>query len=105
MTVHLIAPIHFRADDAAWPLRRIKPVGWVANDPFRCKILPVYHSDQGRQDHTTSPSAAIFPRPRAVDRSQVETRPCDPTARRTLRRPTHPAPNVRDDRETPLLRI
>ena len=29
--------------------------------------------------------------------------PCDPIARKTLPRPPHPAPNVRDDRETPLL--
>jgi hypothetical protein len=29
--------------------------------------------------------------------------PCDPLARKTLPRPSHPAPNVRDDRDTPLL--
>jgi hypothetical protein len=30
--------------------------------------------------------------------------PCDSRARLTLPRPPHPAPNVRDDRETPLFR-
>jgi hypothetical protein len=29
--------------------------------------------------------------------------PCDPIARKTLPRPPHPVPNVRDDRDTPLL--
>ena len=59
----------------------------------------------GRQDHTTSPSAAIVSRPRAVDRSRIqENPPCDHVARPTLPRPPHPAPNVRDDRETPLYR-
>ena len=38
----------------------------------------------GRQDHTTSPSASSVAR------------------RATPRRPSHPAPNVRDDREAPL---
>jgi hypothetical protein len=28
--------------------------------------------------------------------------PCDPIARKTLPRPPHPVPYVRDDRETPL---
>jgi len=42
-------------------------------------------------------------RPRAVDRSQVpKNPPCDPVARKTLPRPPHPVPYVRDDRETPL---
>jgi hypothetical protein len=41
----------------------------------------------GRQDHTTSPSARV--------RSRLW---------RTSR-PSHPAPNVRDDRETPLMRV
>src|SRR5450631_2136239 len=44
----------------------------------------------GCQDHTTSPSAkASFVRALL--------------ARLTLPRPSHPAPNVRDDREAPLL--
>jgi hypothetical protein len=43
-------------------------------------------------------------RPRAVDRSRIpENPPCDSIARKMLPRPSHPAPNVRDDRETPLL--
>src|SRR5712664_1579564 len=29
--------------------------------------------------------------------------PCDPLARKTLPRPPHPVPNVRDNRDTPLL--
>jgi hypothetical protein len=37
------------------------------------------------------------------DRSQVpKNPPCDPVARKTLPRPPHPVPYVRDDRETPL---
>ena len=43
-------------------------------------------SASGYRDHTTSPSAQ---------------NPARPAGRR---RPPHPAPNVRDDRETPLLR-
>src|SRR5438552_16991084 len=46
----------------------------------------------GRQDHTTSPSAAS-----AFVRALF--------TRLTLPRPSHPAPNVRDDREPPLLRV
>jgi hypothetical protein len=41
-------------------------------------------------------------RPRAVDRSQAHHPPCNPIARKTLPRPPHPVPYVRDDRETPL---
>jgi hypothetical protein len=42
-------------------------------------------------------------RQRAVDRSQVpKNPPCDPIARKTLPRPPHPVPYVRDDRDTPL---
>src|SRR5216684_528380 len=43
----------------------------------------------GRQDHTTLPSASA-----SFVRALF--------ARLTLPRPPHPAPNVRDDRETPL---
>src|SRR6267378_5007046 len=42
-------------------------------------------------------------RQRAVDRSQAHHPPCDPLARKTLPRPSHPVPYVRDDRDTPLL--
>jgi hypothetical protein len=41
-------------------------------------------------------------RQRAGDRSQAHHPPCDPIARKTLPRPPHPVPYVRDDRETPL---
>src|SRR5216683_6166558 len=42
-------------------------------------------------------------RQRAIDRSQDHKNPpCDPVARKTLPRPPHPVPYVRDDRETPL---
>jgi hypothetical protein len=47
-------------------------------------------SASGGQDHTPSPSASA---------SLVRVH----TARATLPRPSHPAPNVRDDREAPLL--
>jgi hypothetical protein len=43
----------------------------------------------GRQDHTTSPYAT------ASFAARLSARP-------TLPRPPHPAPNVRDDGETPL---
>ncbi len=58
----------------------------------------------GRQDHTTSPYAATSLVSSLGDRSRSSKNPpCDPIARKTLPRPSHPAPNVRDDRETPLL--
>ena len=56
----------------------------------------------GRQDHTTSPYAAIVPRPRAVDRSQI-FRPAlrSPSAQNAAASTaTHPA--FRDDHDTPL---
>jgi hypothetical protein len=53
--------------------------------PLRSLLLKNLTPASGRQDHTTSPSA------RNVIR------------RLTLLRPPHPAPNVRDDREAPLL--
>jgi hypothetical protein len=53
---------------------------------FSANLTPA----SGRQDHTTSPSAAA---------SFVRTL----IARLTLPRPPHPAPYVRDDREAPLL--
>jgi hypothetical protein len=37
------------------------------------------------------------------NRSRAHHPPYDPIARKTLPRPSQPAPNVRDDRETPLL--
>jgi hypothetical protein len=58
-----------------------------------------------RQDHTIWPSAAASFVCRAPFRSQVIT-PALRTAcaQPTLPRPPHPAPNVRDDRDTPLMR-
>jgi hypothetical protein len=51
------------------------------------------------------PSASNISRPRAFDCSQVnKDPPCDPIARPTLPRPPHLMPNVRDDRDTPLVR-
>ena len=53
--------------------------------PARCEsIVAELTPASGRQDHTTSPSAAGVAR------------------LASLPRPSHPAPNVRDDRETPL---
>jgi hypothetical protein len=63
----------------------------------------------GRQDHTTSPSAhppsprlrrATPVKPSAKGSSSI-IRP-RARARLTLPRPPHPAPNVRDDHDTPL---
>jgi hypothetical protein len=56
----------------------------------------------GRQDHTTSPSASASLVYRARSSlTGLSTRPAI-TSRSTLPRPPHPAPYVRDDRETPL---
>src|SRR5229473_5769810 len=56
-----------------------------------------------RQDHTTSPYAATSLVRSLGDRSQAFRQPALPSiARKTLPRPPHPMPNVRDDRETPL---
>jgi hypothetical protein len=40
----------------------------------------------------------------ARQRSLTENPPCDPHRAPALSRPSHPRPNVRDDRDTPLLR-
>src|SRR5260221_14431955 len=56
----------------------------------------------GRQDHTTSPYAATSLVRSLGDRSRAHRPPCNPVARKTLPRPPHPVPYVRDDRETPL---
>ena len=52
---------------------------------LRSLLLKNLTPASGRQDHTTSPSASL--------RSRQQHR----------LRPPHPAPNVRDDREAPLL--
>jgi len=54
-----------------------------------------------RQDHTTLPSATAS----LVSVSSIahgKTRPAITSHAKTLPRPPHPVPNVRDDRETPL---
>src|SRR6266702_8825487 len=58
----------------------------------------------GRQDHTTSPYAATSLVRSLLIAHKSFNSPCNPVARKTLPRPPHPMPNVRDDRETPLLR-
>ena len=55
----------------------------------------------GRQDHTTSPSAAIVSRQRALDRSQAEAHPAI-TSRAKRCRVHRIPPRVRDDHDTPL---
>jgi hypothetical protein len=58
----------------------------------------------GRQDHTILPSAtASLVRVLVIAHRLLENPPCNPAARSTLPRPSHPAPNVRDDHDTPLL--
>jgi hypothetical protein len=57
----------------------------------------------GRQDHTILPSAATSLVSVPVTAHRYFDLPCDPIARKTLPRPPHPVPNVRDDRDTPPL--
>src|SRR5882724_11545701 len=61
-------------------------VATVACGSYPASLAPASE----RQDHTTSPSAAT-----SFVRALF--------ARLTLPRPSHPVPNVRDDRDTPLL--
>jgi hypothetical protein len=57
----------------------------------------------GRQDHTTSPSATTsLVSVLCVAHGFIESA-LQPFARKMLPRPPHPAPYVRDDRDTPLL--
>jgi hypothetical protein len=59
----------------------------------------------GRQDHTILSSAtASLVRVLLIAHRRFKNPPCDPIARSTLSRPSHPAPNVRDDHDTPLSR-
>jgi hypothetical protein len=61
--------------------------GWADRTPQN--LTPA----SGRQDHTILPSAAIVSRQRAIDRSRGHKNPpCDPIARKTLPRPSHPSP-------------
>jgi hypothetical protein len=57
----------------------------------------------GRQDHTILPSAATSLVSVLLIAHGFKNPPCDHLARKTLPRPPHPVPNVRDDRDTPLL--
>src|SRR6267154_5454863 len=56
----------------------------------------------GRQDHTTSPYATTSLVRVLLIAHRPFDPPCNPVARKTLPRPPHPIPYVRDDRETPL---
>src|SRR6266478_8201708 len=73
----------------------LSPVG-----PTQLRVLDASVGASGPHDFAVRSNIS---RPRAVDRSQVpKNPPCDPIARKTLPRPPHPVPYVRDDRETPL---
>jgi hypothetical protein len=56
-----------------------------------------------RQDHTILPSAKAPFVSTLNDRSRAEARFAITSRAETLPRPPHPIPNVRDDRDTPLL--
>src|SRR5712692_3923372 len=59
----------------------------------------------GRQDHTILPSATTsLVRVLVIAHRLLENPPCHHAARKKLPRPPHPAPNVRDDHDTPLSR-
>ena len=60
--------------------------GWA--DTTSANLTPA----SGRQDHTTSPYAAIVSRPHAVDRSQIFRSALQSRCTQTLPRPPHPAP-------------
>ena len=93
----------------------LSPVtGLVCHRRLRIKVLSAPgRADQtsanltpasGRQDHTTSPSAASISRQRAVDRSQIpKNPPCDHLARSTLPRPPHPIPTFVTMANAPLV--
>src|SRR6266852_5477370 len=70
--------------------------GWA--DATSANLTPA----SGRQDHTTSPYAATSLVRSLLIAHKSFNPPCNPVARKTLPRPPHPMPNVRDDRETPL---
>src|SRR4051794_29344697 len=58
-------------------------------------------TSNGCQDHTALPSATTSVVVARYSRSRKTA--LQPLTRPTLLRPPHPAPNVRDDRDTPLL--
>ena len=73
----------------------LRPVG-----PTRLRGLDASVGASGPHDFAVRSNIS---RPRAIDRSRAHKNPpCDPLARKTLPRPPHPVPYVRDDRETPL---
>jgi hypothetical protein len=74
----------------------------VLLSPVGPTCLHELDTSNGCQDHTALPSAASICRQRAIDGSR-ETRPAITSARPMPPRPPHPVPNVRDDRETPLV--
>ncbi len=72
--------------------------GWADTPPQN--LTPA----SGRQDHTILPSATTsLVRVLVIAHRLFKNPPFDPIARSTLPRPPHPAPNVRDDHDTPLL--
>src|SRR5258708_3771631 len=91
-----LPPVVFSSAERPWP-STLKPIAAAARcfPKTRLPRLPPSSAEEtsanltpasGRQDHTTSPSAG----PRARLSRHL--------------RPSHPAPHVRDDRETPLVR-
>jgi hypothetical protein len=74
--------------------------GWSPR-PVGLKDLRRLDTSNGCQDHTLLPyaSASLVLRARTT---HGRSPPCHPLARPTLPRPPHPAPYVRDDRDTPL---
>src|SRR5229473_4262502 len=73
--------------------------GWADTPPR--DLTPA----SGRQDHTILPSAtASLVRVLVIAHRLFKNPPCNPAPRSTLPRPPHPAPNVRDDHDTPLSR-
>ena len=76
----------------------------ASREPGRARnSLRRLDASHGRQDHTVLPYASVPLVCRAADRSQAKARPAISSAQRALPRPPHSEPNVRDDRDTPLL--
>jgi hypothetical protein len=80
------------------------PADMASSAPGRADVPPLDLTPASRrQDHTTSPSAsASFVC--APLMAHGKTRPAITHRARRCPRPSHPVPNVRDDRETPLVR-
>jgi len=75
---------------------------WSCLSPVGPTQLRELDASVGASGHTILPSAAtsLVSVPATAHKSFDS--PCDPIARKTLPRPPHPVPYVRDDRETPL---